>query len=94
VTFAFARLNANGSDGLRLGYLDVATGDIVLEVTDPGGAITVQLQDGDRALLGPPVHEGPHGNWIPRSALRFTVVPQVRSHRAAEDLPTSRPVVK
>jgi hypothetical protein len=45
------RLYANGSDGLRLGYLDVGTGEIVLEVTDRAGTIAAQLRASHRALV-------------------------------------------
>jgi hypothetical protein len=44
------RLYANAADGLRLGYLDVATGEIVLEVADPAGTTTAQLRASHRAL--------------------------------------------
>jgi hypothetical protein len=44
------RLYANGTDGLRLGYLEVATGEIVLEVADPNGTIAAQLRASHRAL--------------------------------------------
>ncbi|MFA9430723.1 nuclease-related domain-containing protein [Egicoccus sp. AB-alg2] len=48
--FGKDRLYANGADGLRLGYLEVATGEIVLEVADPTGLITAQLRASHRAL--------------------------------------------
>jgi len=44
------RLYANGVDGLRLGYLEVATGEIVLEVADPAGTIAAQLRASNRTL--------------------------------------------
>ena len=47
------RLYANGPDGVRLGHLDVATGEILLEVADPNGTITAQLRASHRALGGP-----------------------------------------
>jgi hypothetical protein len=51
------RLYANGADGVRLGYLEVATGEIVLEVTDPTGTITAQLRASHRALGQPSAGE-------------------------------------
>ena len=50
------RLYANGPDGVRLGYLEVATGEILLEVADPRGTIAAQLRASHRALGGP--HNG------------------------------------
>ena len=47
------RLYANGPDGVRLGYLEVATGEILLEVADPNGTIAAQLRASHRALGGP-----------------------------------------
>ena len=44
------RLYANAADGLRLGYLDVATGEIVLEVADTAGTTAAQLRASHRAL--------------------------------------------
>jgi hypothetical protein len=44
------RLYANGADGLRLGYVEVATGEVVLEVADPTGTIAAQLRASRRAL--------------------------------------------
>lgn len=44
------RLYANGPDGLRLGYLEVATGEILLEVADPTGTVAAQLRASHRAL--------------------------------------------
>lgn len=44
------RLYANGPDGLRLGYLDIATGEIVLEVADSNGVIAAHLRASHRAL--------------------------------------------
>jgi hypothetical protein len=51
------RLYANGADGVRLGYLEVATGEIVLEVADPTGTIAAQLRASHRALGQPPAGE-------------------------------------
>jgi hypothetical protein len=51
------RLYANGADGVRLGYLEVATGEIVLEVADPTGTIAAQLKASHRALGQPPAGE-------------------------------------
>jgi hypothetical protein len=51
------RFYANGADGVRLGYLEVATGEIVLEVTHPTGTITAQLRASHRALGQPPAGE-------------------------------------
>ena len=50
------RLYANGPDGVRLGYLEVATGEILLEVADPNGTIASQLRASHRALGEP--HNG------------------------------------
>lgn len=55
------RLYANGADGLRLGYLDVATGEIVLELADPTGTIAAQLRASHRALGGPTINGDPGG---------------------------------
>ena len=55
------RLYANGADGRRLGYLDVATGEIVLEVADPTGTTAAQLRASHRALGGSPVDEDLRG---------------------------------
>jgi hypothetical protein len=51
------RLYANGADGVRLGYLDVVTGEILLEVSDPAGTIAAQLRASHRALGPPPTSE-------------------------------------
>jgi hypothetical protein len=51
------RLYANGEDGVRLGYLEVESGEIVLEVADPAGTIAAQLRASHRALGQPPVDE-------------------------------------
>jgi hypothetical protein len=51
------RLYANGADGLRLGYLEVATGEIVLEVADPAGTIAEQLRASHREIGQPPTGE-------------------------------------
>jgi len=48
------RLYANGPDGVRLGYLEVATGEILLEVADPNGTIAAQLRASHRSLGGSP----------------------------------------
>ena len=53
------RLYANAADGLRLGYLDVATGELHLEVADPTGTITAQLRATHRDLAGPAVEGDP-----------------------------------
>jgi hypothetical protein len=55
------RLYANGADGLRLGYLEVATGEIVLEVADPTGTIAAQLRASRRALGGTPTDANTRG---------------------------------
>jgi hypothetical protein len=55
------RLYANGADGARLGYLEVATGEIVLEVADPTGKISAQLRDGHYVLGGSPTVDDHHG---------------------------------
>jgi hypothetical protein len=51
------RLYANGEDGVRLGYLEVETGQIVLEVADPTGTIAAQLRASYRELGQPPAGE-------------------------------------
>jgi hypothetical protein len=56
------RLYANGADGVRLGYLEVATGEIVLEVADPAGTIAAQLRVSHRALGQPPTGERTAGD--------------------------------
>jgi hypothetical protein len=53
------RLYANGADGVRLGYLEVATGEIVIEVADPTGTIVAQLRASHRALGQPPAGDQP-----------------------------------
>ena len=55
------RLYANGADGRRLGYLDVTTGEIVLEFADPTGTIAAHLRTSHRALGGPPANGDPQG---------------------------------
>jgi hypothetical protein len=47
------RLYANGEEGVRLGYLEVETGAIVLEVADPTGTIAAQLLASYRELRQP-----------------------------------------
>jgi hypothetical protein len=44
------RFYANAGDGTKLGYIEVATGEVVLEVADPAGAISAQLRAARRAL--------------------------------------------
>lgn len=44
------RLYANSADGLRLGYIEVESGEIVLEVADESGVIAAQLRASRRAL--------------------------------------------
>jgi hypothetical protein len=53
---------ANGTDGLRLGYLDVVTGEIVLEVADRAGTIAAQLRASHRALGSTQEPEQPPGS--------------------------------
>jgi hypothetical protein len=48
--FGMDRLYANGVNFQRLWYLDIVTGEIVLEVTDPSGAVTAQLRASHGAL--------------------------------------------
>jgi hypothetical protein len=38
------RLYANASDGTKLGYIEVATGEVVLEVADSAGVVAAQLR--------------------------------------------------
>jgi hypothetical protein len=44
------RIYANDGDGTRLGYIDVATGAVTLEVADPNGLVRAQLTAARRAL--------------------------------------------
>jgi hypothetical protein len=44
------RIYANDADGTRLGYVEVATGEVILEVADPNGLIRAQLVSAHRAL--------------------------------------------
>jgi hypothetical protein len=44
------RIYANDADGTRLGYIDVATGEVTLEVADPNGLIRAQLSAARRGL--------------------------------------------
>ncbi len=44
------RFYANAADGTRLGYVEVATGEVVLEVADAAGVISAQLRAARRAL--------------------------------------------
>lgn len=48
------RLYANAADDARLGYIDVATGEVVLEVADPAGELAAQLLAARDALGSPP----------------------------------------
>ncbi len=44
------RLYANALDGTKLGYIEVASGEVRLEVSDPAGTIEEQLRSARRAL--------------------------------------------
>jgi hypothetical protein len=46
------RFYANASDGTRLGYIDVATGEVVLEVADSTGVVAAQLRAARHAVAG------------------------------------------
>lgn len=48
--FGNDRLYANATDGTRLGYLDVPTGEITLEVPDPTCVLAAQLRAARHAL--------------------------------------------
>lgn len=46
------RFYANAADDTKLGYIDVVTGEVLLEVTDPAGVIAAQLRAARHALGG------------------------------------------
>jgi hypothetical protein len=56
------RLYANDAEGVRLGFLEVGTGEIVLEVADPAGTIAAQLRASHRALGQPSPGEPAEGS--------------------------------
>lgn len=47
------RFYANASDGTKLGYIDVVTGELVLDVADPTGVVSGQLRAARRAADEP-----------------------------------------
>jgi hypothetical protein len=45
------RFYANAADGTRLGYIDVSTNEVVLEVADPAGVVAAQLRAARHAAV-------------------------------------------